>query len=746
MRSYHHGVALMALATVAGFAVYPASPVVAQEAPAAARPPAEETSTLDEVVVTAQRRTERLRDVPITLTALNAEQLTAVGVTNIRELSTVTPGLTYSGQGPFAQPNIRGVSTTLTQAGSDSPIAIYLDGLYQPNQMGNTFDLADVEQVEVLKGPQGTLFGRNATGGAITVRTRSPSFTREGSVEASAGLYGGGSARNSSHYTASGYVSGPLIADKLAGSVAGFFENTDGYLTNDVTGGRTGSIDAYVVRGKLLFEPRDGMSFLLSAFTADREDYAGTTLTPVTGVTVASQYPDAIIPTQPWHVASELKDSVNISKIESRGSSLRAIFDIGDYGVLTSITGYSYVNGTVGQDVDAAFAPSCVATFACLTPYIVDYGPSETWQQELTFASRDFGAWRFVGGLFFYRDDSGIGTAVNPPLVDGVPTGAAPFFTQAKVETDAYAAFGEATWSATDRLSVIAGLRYSWESKKGTGSMLGGPDTSFGGDPEWDAVTPRLSVRYALTSQANVYATYSEGFKSGVIDSLGLTADVAEPETLTAYEAGFKYSSGRNSFNLSAFHYKYEDLQVQFYLGLASKLGNAASATMSGLDIDGSYGLGDNFTLRGGASWVPKAEYETFTSGLAFALPMTPAGLQQVVVDASGDRLLKTPEFTGNVSLAYGAATTYGDVDASVTVFHSGAYDWDLLRRIRTDAYTTVSAQVGLTLQATGVRIGVYGKNLTNEAYAPSVTASGLGDTYNFAAPREVGLRIGYRF
>jgi iron complex outermembrane receptor protein len=741
------------LGLMAGTAMMSGAAVAQEAAPApiaAASTPAQagsvDESAIGDIVVTAQRRSESVRKVPITMVAQTGAELARSGITNMRDLSLAVPGLNFTSQGPFAEPNIRGVHTTITAAGSDSPIAIYLDGLYQPNQQGNLFDLPDIERIEVLKGPQGTLFGRNATGGAISVTTRSPSFKPEGDFTVSDGLYVGDNVKTSNHLTAKGYVSGPL-SDKFAASIASFYENIDGYLTNDLTGKRAGSVDSYVVRAKLRYEPVPEVRFLLSGYAGHRDDRAGNSMRSLNGVTVAALYPGAILSQKSWHVAGELANSEGLSKTKSRGGSLKAEFDIGEAGTLTSLTGYSFVDGLVYSDVDGAYAPSCVAAFACITPYIVRYGPSKTWQQELTFASRDFGDLSFVGGLFLYRDDSDIGSEVNNTLVNGKPTSpGAPFFTQANVKTKAVAGFGEATWNVTPSLHLIGGLRYSWESKRGSGSILGGTEFEFGGHPSWDSWTPRLSLRYDVSSSTNIYATYSKGFKSGVLESVNLSNDVANPETLQAYEVGVKYGSPAASLNMAAFYYDYKNLQVQFYLGLGTVLGNASSAKIYGFDIDGTVRIADGLSLRAAGSWLPHAKFGTFPGGVAFDFPLTAAGLQQIRYDASGDRLLKSPKFTGNLTLNYNGELAGGAADANATLYYSSSYRWNLTSRVKTDAYATLNMQVGYTPAGSRFRFGLYGRNLTNKAYITATTLSNEGDSAAYAPPREIGLSVGYKF
>lgn len=277
-----------------------ASPVLADENGTTA---ANNTGALDEVVVTAQKRTERLQDVPISVSALSEADLSRSNVQTTSDLPSVVSGLVWSNQGAWVQPNLRGVYTTVAAVGAQTPIAIYLDGVYQPMQAGTIADLADVSRIEVLKGPQGTLFGRNATGGAISIYTLDPSFTQTARVSASGGVYSGDSSQTSGHYNMNGFMSGPLIDNTLAAGFSAYYDHTDGYLTNDVNGERVGSIDSEVIRGKLLWKIADSADIKTTVYYMHRTDQTAEAGFPEGGISAAAAYPDAILPTRPWHIA-----------------------------------------------------------------------------------------------------------------------------------------------------------------------------------------------------------------------------------------------------------------------------------------------------------------------------------------------------------------------------------------------------------------------------------------------------------
>ncbi len=725
-------------------------PAFAQDADASA-PAVQEEGAFGDIIVTAQRRSERLRDVPLTISAKSGDDLERTGVSNVRELSIAVPGLSFTTQGSFAQPSIRGVQTTVSQAGGDSPVAIYVDGLYQANQLGNLFDLPDIERVEVLKGPQGTLFGRNATAGAVAIHTKSPSMDSvTGKISASAGYFTGSKARDSHDLMLKGYVSTPIVEDKLAMSVAGFYEHIDGYLTDIRTGKRTGEVEKYLVRVKFRFEPTETIRFLLSGSYGKREDQAAAATHPLNGNTSAAFYPGAIVPQKPWQVAGELKDGVSPASDSHRSISLKGEFDIGDIGTLTSLTGYTKVKARTTADIDSAYAPNCLAAFGCII-YDLNY-PNKTFQQEFTFASEQFGSLSFVAGAFYYRDNHFIASNINPVLrADGSIDRSQPaaVFLAGRIKTEAWAGFGEVNLDVTDKLRVIGGMRYSWERKKGVdGSYSGGQTFDFPttGAPSWDSWTPRVSVRYSLSDDANIYATFSKGFKSGVLDSTGLTNDVANPETITSYEAGVKYGDGFISLNAAGFYYDYSDLQVQFFDGTRTLLANAANAELYGFEADAQLNVTDNVRLSLAGSWLPHAKYKNFTAATDFTLPNSPFGMGQAVVDASGMRMLKAPKFTGSAAINYEGDTAWGKLEANANVYYSAGYNWNLSGRVRTKSYALVNGQIALTPNNSAVRVGIFGKNLTNKAYVGGTILAANADGAVWAPPRQIGISVDYSF
>jgi iron complex outermembrane recepter protein len=695
-------------------------------------PAAPSTGGLDEIVVTARKQQERLQDVPITIAELSGAQLQSSGVTTASDLPSLVSGLVWSNQGAWIEPNIRGSYTSVAAVGSQSPIAIYLDGVYQPMQAGTIADLPDVDRVEVLKGPQGTLFGRNATGGAISIYTLDPSFTPTGSFSLQSGLYGGGSSENSGHYRGTAFFSGPLIDDTLAGSISTYYDTTDGYFHDDVTGGRAGHISAEGVRAKLLWKPIEGVSFVTTFYYSHRDDGAAESALPFDGITTAKFYPGAIVPSEPWHIA--YNGEPDKADITNEGASIKGTFEF-DSGTLTSITGYSRADVHSLVDVNAAYSPACVAAGACLFADLVTSNNSYT--QEFDFASKPIGPFRYVAGLFgFYNVPKEV-DAYDGFQADG-----------SVVKNISYAAFAEGTYDVTDSLSAIAGVRVNKDILRANGYFEGEAPVNYA-DKDWTSTTPRGSLVYKINPIVNAYFTYSKGFKAGIVSGTPTTAPPANPEKLSAYEVGIKAAQQNYSVNLAAFYYDYTDLQIEVFniATLTTVPENAAKAKVEGLDLDGAYKFGDAFELRADTSFLPTAKYTSFPMAVAYLPPIGPNGLTTVTnYNASGSRMLTTPRFTGTLTGIYRRTIAAGNLEANASIYHSSDYRWEYTGVFTTAAYSLVNAQVSFTPTSTNVKYSLYGKNLNNAAYVQGALPT--ADAYQalYAPPREVGVRLDYSF
>lgn len=690
---------------------------------------ADDTDEVEEVIVTAQRRAERLQEVPIAITVQSGEQLEKAGVANLRDLPAVAPGVRIAGAGANTQPSIRGVQSQQTDPGNDPNVAVYIDGVYQANQVSNSFDLPDVQQIEVLKGPQGTLFGRNATGGAIRVFTLDPAFTTTGRVGIEYGRF--------SDVVAKGYLSGPLAGEKLAGSLSVFRQDSDGYHRDIVTGqDDVGGIESTVVRAKLLAKPTENLKLLLTLGYMDRWDGDTTPYATIGGNSIGRLFPGAIIADRPYEFASNGEDFLD-STVHL--ASLKADFDFAA-GTLSSVTAYNKTDAYYTQDGDGS---SLDLLFYGLNELQKDFS------QELIFSSEKRGRFSAVAGLFYYHADG----RYDPLDVLGSFAGPVPIHVWSKQVTEAYAVFGEVNFDLTERLSLTGGARYSDEKRTAYGTFQFGPgpepDMPRLGSKSWDSFTPRVSLRYRLLEDDHLYVTYSEGFKSGGFNIAAADPNPFNPEELKAIEVGLKTSPVRRlSANLSAFYYDYTDQQVMTVANNFNITANAASSELYGLDADLVARVTDEFTLTAGLALL-HAEYDRYPDAAVLEPLISAAcrcGNTNAVIDASGMKEPRSPQWTLGVTANYAHDFGFGPLELSATAYHSDEFYWDSNERIREPAYTTLSARASWQPRDSGLRVSLWGRNLTDERHSRAVFLLETYDGVSYARPRTYGVGVEYAF
>lgn len=661
-----------------------------------------------EIVITAQRREERLRDVPLTVLAISGDDLAASGVTGTRDIQSLAPGVTITSTGQYTQATIRGVGSALTNG--ESPVSVYVDGVYFASQIFSVFDLLNVESVQVLKGPQGTLFGRNATGGAILVTTRAPSNHFTGRITGSFGRF--------DDVRLAGYVSGPLT-DTLSADLVASYHDDNGYTRDALTGTRLSAYREYNVRGKLQWSPTDATRFRLIGDWGVLEDSTGNVGRPIPGT--LTSIAGAVIPDDPYEVALSFEP---YSRNRGGGVSLEASHEF--TGVtLRSITAYRMTHHEGFSDQDRTQLPVSRVNVEL---------DQNVFTQEVTLTSTNPGPFQWIAGAYYFREDRRNPTLSNGNLV-----------TDATVDTTSYAGFGELTFNVTDRLKLIGGVRYSTETGdifqvRGSGTPL-----TFDGRVKFDAWTPRASIVYALDSSSNIYATYSQGFKSGLINATTFAGAAIRPERLRAYEIGYKRSGRGLTFNLSGYYYDYQDLQLSARTpaGLSFIL-NAANATIYGIDADLGVRLTPELRLRAGANWT-HSEYKNFTSA-PFFVPIPTGGNTAVTGDASGNPLIRAPEFTGNLSLDYRRPIGSGLLFASGNFYYNSGFAWTVDDRVRQSDYVLVNAEIGWAWNDERYRVALWGRNLTDTLYGQSVSVTGFADAIAYARPRTYGVSFEVRF
>ncbi|MDB5430873.1 MAG: putative TonB-dependent receptor [Caulobacter sp.] len=711
-----------------------------------ADPQPTEPGVVAEVVVTAQRRSERLVDVPASVSVVTSTELKNSGVSDSRDLRLLTPGLNITSQGTYVQPTIRGVGTTVTGTGADPNVAIYVDGVYISSQGSGLFDFNNVDQIEVLKGPQGSLYGRNATGGAIVVTTKVPSLTKtSASIDASYGSF--------DEVGLSVYGNLPL-GDMFAVNVAAYSRKNDGYTRNLALGGKHSSItDSQGIRARLLFQPTDDFRAILTGAYIKQSDNAAYSYRPLNGNTPQQGSVAAHIPNDDYEHISLNNDPYN--RLDYRAVTLNLDWDH-SWGKLTSISSWAKTKYPFGTDLDGTEVP--VQTF------YADPQTQETETQELIYTSPVMGRVSWLGGLYYYHDESITQARV---AVGGAFLPFPSLRPYVHVDATAYAAYAEVKFDLTDSLHLTVGGRYSSEKKHATNND-GGPNGAIMLDAShtWSAFTPRVALRYDVTEKSSAYASYSEGFKSGLFDggATGACTTAAprpnpacpsagvpvQPEKVKAYEIGYKYNVGATVFSTSVFYSQYENIQINALNTLNQQvLYNAAAGEIYGLDADFSARLNDNFSIHVGGAYT-HGRYTSFLQGQNWVPIFTPGGLPngntQVVKDDSGNKLIRTPEFAGFASLTFQHDVPVGHIESTVTASYSGSYFWHVDNRLKQPAFTIVNANLTWYSPSDAWKVSVFGANLTDEHTELYVREAAVGDFASFAKPRTFGVALGYKF
>lgn len=704
----------------------PPSTTAASALPAVIRPQPEGDSAITDIVVTATRREERLQRIPVTVTAIGAAALASGGVTDTRGLTLVVPGLTMTRSGSVGQPVVRGVGSTGTSGGDESNVATYIDGVYQADPYSTLIELVNVQRVEVLRGPQGTVFGRNATGGLINIITPDPSFKTSGSISAAYSRM-----RNDSNGAdIRGYVTGPL-SETVAADFSALYRHEDGFI-DDLRSDRTyGGSSVVAVRGKLLFKPRQGIKIVLTSDYAKQDGESGVAYQPVGRFTRGIGYAGVILPVSPWQASFDVDP---VLKYKRFSVSLRTSFDLG-FANLETTGAYNYGKASQTTDLDGTNIPIAAAspTFA-----------TKSYSQEIRLLSNP-GRFNWLAGLYgFHLGSDGNVLISNSPAP---PAPLASFTLSPQTRTTSFAGFVEGTYEVVPKLFVTAGGRYSTEERSIVSYRNGAlliPHTSR----RYNRATYRLAARYQLTEKTSLYGSYGTGFKSGVFNGVAAVLNVVEPESIKAFEGGIKSDPARwLRMNISAFHYQYDNLQVTardpVRIG-TFLLQNAATAKIYGSELEVTLAPTRDFSVSGSLAYL-HARYTDFPRAQAF-LPLPSGANQAAAVDASGNQLVRSPKWTFNVAPRWSHELGGGKIEVSANLFHSTRAYWDFAntRAFSRDPYTLVSGDVGFVRNRW--RFGLAATNILDKAVPQQFVIGAPGTMALLDRPRRVTLSARYAF
>lgn len=691
--------------------------VAANVAPATVPDPAppQETGGLEEIIVTAQRRGENLQDVPISVNALTAKELKAMGGTSSEDL-TLIPNVVYNPGVGGGQVTIRGIGG-LNSGGEEPANAIYIDGVYQFAPTANLFQFNSVERIEVLKGPQGTLFGRNTAGGVIQVVTRDPS--QEAAGEAEIGY--------ANYQTVNGslYLNAPLT-DNLAANLSAYgSDQGKGWGRNVFTGRDVHKGYSWGVRGKLKWDaPSGNTDLILSAMYTKDEPVASGAGTIVRGTLDVLGSPSVGL----FNTHSELDERRVFEQYQVAGTIHQ---DLG-FARLTSITAYSDVKFRFLADGDLTPAPIVIVDIS---------GNYRSFSQELQLQSKEGSPLQWIAGLF-YLDGP---TAFHFNL-SGLAFGGHTIAFPTAVKTRSYAGFGQASYALTDSTKLTAGLRYTADKRRLTAPGV----TSVASDrkPTW-----RLAIDHKISEDVLAYASYSRGFKSGVYNAGSPDKPAADATSLDAYEVGLKTQTSDRRFraNLAAFYYDYKDVQIQL-IEITRYFVNGGDARSYGVDLDLAAEPVRNLTLTGGVS-ILNTKFTKYDMSKplppCYFVPPAPTG--GLVVDSCspvGNQLPFAPKFTGSAAFNYKHETDLGDfVVTGAYSYNSGYYtEASNFELGRTKSFEMVNASLTWVSSNENFHVGVWGKNLLNELRTGSADVSNIGALVYPLAPRTYGVTLGAKF
>lgn len=707
--------------------------VAASAASADDAPGAPSAATLEVITVTAQRRSENLQDVPIAVTAVTAAQLQAQGVGSTLDLGQAVSGLTITNSVGYELPRIRGIGDSVIGAGFEGGVATYIDGVYMAAAPAALLSLNNIEQIEVLKGPQGTLFGRNATGGLIQIITREPQDAFSGNVDIGYGNY--------QTFTADTYVTGGLgngVAADFAGHVA---TQGQGFGVNEFNGMQVNRVNEDVaLRSSVLYRPADDTKIRI---IADYEQNSGSVYGAV-HLAPGTSAPFPQRPLSPWDVDS---DQQPVNHLRSGGISGRLDQSLG-FAVLTSITAYRRDDNLVGFDADGTSTPAQNA--------VVNQQDNQ-FSQELQLASHNTSTVKWVGGLYYFlansRYDPSQVTLFGSlqPLTPVGPIGGVDIYSHLK--TDALAAYGQATAPIADDTNLTLGLRYNTEehsiSSNETFDFVGGPSGVPAApiDPQskrFSQPTWRVSLDHRFSPELMTYASYNRGFKSGGFNGQLPTDPAFAPEKLDAYEVGMKSDlfDRRLRVNTAAFYYDYTDIQVSKYTDGQISYYNGAAATAYGLDTDLEAQLSARFKLTGGFT-VMHDRFTNFPN--AILSNQVPGGLDIGIGSATGNELPQTPDFSATIAGEYSIPVRSGILSADVGYSYDSGYYAQVDNILRQPSYNMVNAALRLEFND-GLRVRLWAKNLTNAEVAQFLAAGSFDSLVTYGPPRTYGISVGYVF
>ena len=700
---------------------------------------------LEEIVVTAQKREQNLQDVPMAVSAFSGSALQNAGVADIVDLARQVPALQVQTNTSAATTNyrMRRVGNLGSIPTFEPAVGVFIDGAFRNRPLFSAGDMFDIERVEILRGPQSTLYGKNTTAGVVAMYTRAPTGEFSGSGEFTAGQIEGAS--DAASYRFVGGLSGPLT-DTLGASLGVSYASND-HLDESalsVSNNDANDLERMALRGQLQWQPSDALSVRLLAGATDQDDE---TMTPDTYIApggpaataggVLRQFGLAETCSSNDPLDRELCARVpNTTDLESREATLLVDYTLGNDWTVTSVSSWDWFKFE-GTSDDIVQLASPLLKFH-------DTQEGESWQQELRLASAGGETVDWLTGVFWYQNEFERGDGGDRPIyledtysahpvpalllqrLFGTPF-PVPFaapgqngLLDAQQDTDYLGVFGQATWNLTEQFAITGGLRWQTEEKDAsltqsatapgasliTLSLL---PAAIGGDMdrETDEVTWSITPQYALTDDVNLFATAAHGFKSGgfnigwgrtpLVDASGNNPREFDDESVMHYEAGVKSTllDGAMQLAISAFYTEYEDYQDAAFISQQFSVGNAETAELKGAEAEGKVLLGEHVSADFAISYADLT-YDEYSSGLCYP-GRVPDNAATGTCDLSGEHPVNAPEWTTHLGLMYETDVSWGDVYARADWAWSDEYNTSFSAdpRLVQDSYDWLNFRLG---------------------------------------------------
>tara|TARA_E500000305_G_scaffold27473_1_gene20963 strand:- start:853 stop:3039 length:2187 start_codon:yes stop_codon:yes gene_type:complete len=692
---------------------------------------------LEEVIVTADRREQSLQDVPIAVTAFSRDRVESLRLEDLQDLNVQIPGFSVNS---FSQsrinPALRGGSSSLPSAGAEQAVGLFIDDVYFGGSGDFEIELFDVERIEVLRGPQGTLFGRNTTGGLINVVTRDPGEEREGKLQATIGNYG--------LNQMGAYLAAP-ITDTLSASLAISSRDREGTSFNSVSGNDVDDVNRSAIRGKLVWRPSDDLSIKLG-ITHNR--------TSETGVARDAVSPQAtvdldVLAAQDFRVDN---DPRTVQMFDD-GSYVSEQW-VGSLHIEKFLDNLTLQSITTARSFDADQEPQSLTGVPVPLFALADSRKVDAYTQEFRALSASDGKFTWQAGAFFYYgdetrlmesitrwDESVAGGAfaaifgcpdqtfedfenfvVTPACIANQPElfDENSFGINENVETLSYSIYGEGSYQFNDDISLTLGARYTYDEKELSGTTFGEYDWFWNPTPgrevrgvsvDWDEITWRAVLNYTPTDELMFYASSSTGFRSGAFDMAqsdpALIDQAVDPETVISYELGMKsrFFGNRVQLNVAAFDTTYENLQ--FFVNSVGSGGNAQTtnageASVKGVEVDAVWAISDEFTASLAYSYQDGDSQDI------------PADAE--IPDGTPPQGTVPESFT--FSLDYAKQFPTGEFYAHVDYLYKDEYSLEFIDnsipQFRTELDGQINANLGYRAN-NGWSVQIWGMNLTDE-------------------------------